>query len=177
MPRMDSRSWVGFSPATPQNDEGMRIDPAVSVPRVRGTLRAATAAADPPLDPPASRAGSHGLCIGPHAEMWPVALAASSCMFAFPMTIAPAARKLATSCASFGRAPVTEGIAAGRRLVAGDIHVLLHQHRDSRQWQVRVGWQRPRGRQSLLGPDLARRGGHRLPAVQGCERLGHEVGG
>ena len=39
----------------PQNEEGTRIDPFVSVPSARGTIPAATAAADPPEEPPADR--------------------------------------------------------------------------------------------------------------------------
>ena len=45
------------------------MEPPVSVPRASGTTRLATAAADPPLDPPVMRIRSHGLAVGPHAEM------------------------------------------------------------------------------------------------------------
>ena len=42
-------------PTTPQNEAGCRIDPPVSLPRAAGTIRAATAAADPPDEPPGVR--------------------------------------------------------------------------------------------------------------------------
>ena len=43
----------------------MRIEPPVSVPMAAGTMPSATAAAEPPLDPPAVRAGSCGLLVWP----------------------------------------------------------------------------------------------------------------
>src|SRR5689334_21573538 len=49
---------VGRSPKTPQSDAGSRIDPRPSLPIVIGTMPAATAAADPPDDPPGVREGS-----------------------------------------------------------------------------------------------------------------------
>ena len=55
------------------------MEPPVSVPRAIGTTRDATAAPLPPLDPPVMRSESHGLCVGPHAEMRFVAPNASSC--------------------------------------------------------------------------------------------------
>jgi hypothetical protein len=39
-------------PATPQSAAGWRMDPPVSVPVAPSAMRAATAAADPPEDPP-----------------------------------------------------------------------------------------------------------------------------
>ncbi len=49
----------------PHSDEGTRIEPLVSEPSVNGTCPAATAAADPPDEPPALRARSCGLRVGP----------------------------------------------------------------------------------------------------------------
>jgi hypothetical protein len=62
-PVVGTRPQVGFSPTTPQHDDGIRIDPAVSLPTAPATNPAATAAADPPLDPPAIRSGSQGLAV------------------------------------------------------------------------------------------------------------------
>src|SRR5688500_2318918 len=45
----------GLKPKTPQQDAGMRIDPPPSPPLAIGTRPAATAAAEPPEDPPAVR--------------------------------------------------------------------------------------------------------------------------
>src|SRR5699024_1711253 len=43
---------VCFNPTIPQADEGIRIDPAVSVPKEATVEPTATAAPDPPLEPP-----------------------------------------------------------------------------------------------------------------------------
>ena len=42
----------------------MRIDPPVSLPRAAGTIPAATAAPEPPLEPPGMRCSSCGLRTG-----------------------------------------------------------------------------------------------------------------
>jgi len=47
------RSRVIFSPTSPQHAAGMRIEPKPSLAWARGTMPLATAAAAPPLDPPA----------------------------------------------------------------------------------------------------------------------------
>jgi hypothetical protein len=56
---------VGFRPNTPHRLAGMRIEPLVSEPRVRGTRPPLTAAAEPPDEPPAMRVRSCGLRVGP----------------------------------------------------------------------------------------------------------------
>ena len=42
----------------------MRSDPPVSLPVATGTMRAASAAAEPPDEPPGVRVESHGLRVG-----------------------------------------------------------------------------------------------------------------
>src|SRR5271165_2455382 len=64
-PRLLIRPKVGFRPVTPQKDAGMRIDPPVSVPVAKGRMPAATAAPEPPLDPPGMRSVSHGFRTAP----------------------------------------------------------------------------------------------------------------
>ncbi len=44
---------VGLTPTIPLKAAGTRPDPAVSVPRAKATRRAATATAEPELEPPA----------------------------------------------------------------------------------------------------------------------------
>ncbi|MCU1688877.1 MAG: hypothetical protein JWN20_805 [Jatrophihabitantaceae bacterium] len=56
--------YVGLCPTMPVTAAGWRIDPPVSVPMASGAVYAATAALDPPEDPPGVRARSHGLCVG-----------------------------------------------------------------------------------------------------------------
>ena len=78
-------------PVTPHSAAGWRIEPPVSVPVAAGTRRAATAAAEPPEEPPGTRLGSQGLRTGPK---WLVSLEepiANSSMLVLPSTTAPAA--------------------------------------------------------------------------------------
>ena len=49
----------------PQHADGMRIEPAVSVPSAARTMPAATAAAEPPLEPPGMRDGAVGFTTAP----------------------------------------------------------------------------------------------------------------
>jgi hypothetical protein len=51
MPSRLTRPTVGLSPTTPQIDAGDTIDPSVSVPIAIAAKPAATAAAEPELDP------------------------------------------------------------------------------------------------------------------------------
>ena len=51
-------------PVMPVSEAGWRIEPPVSVPVAAGTRRAATAAAEPPDEPPGMRLKSQGLCTG-----------------------------------------------------------------------------------------------------------------
>jgi hypothetical protein len=52
-------------PVMPHNAAGWRMEPPVSVPVAPGVSRAATAAADPPEEPPGTIARSQGLRTGP----------------------------------------------------------------------------------------------------------------
>ena len=47
----------GLSPETPQQADGVRIDPAVSVPSAMSASPVATATAEPDDEPPGMRAG------------------------------------------------------------------------------------------------------------------------
>jgi hypothetical protein len=61
----ERRPKVGFRPKIPHSDAGTRIEPLVSLPRLKWTSPAATAAAEPPEDPPAIRDRSCGLRVAP----------------------------------------------------------------------------------------------------------------
>ena len=52
---------VGLIVEVPHIADGIRSEPAVSVPVAAGVMRAASAAAEPPLEPPGERSRSHGL--------------------------------------------------------------------------------------------------------------------
>jgi hypothetical protein len=60
-----TRPKVGFRPATPQNDAGIRIEPPPSDPSASGVMPEATEAAAPPLEPPGVRSRSQGLRVVP----------------------------------------------------------------------------------------------------------------
>ena len=71
-PCLLTRPKVGLSPAVPQYDAGMRIDPPVSLPMAMKAMPDATAAADPPLDPPGMHSMSQGLRTAPKCGLFDV---------------------------------------------------------------------------------------------------------
>src|SRR5687768_17119650 len=86
----------------PQNAAGWRTEPPVSDPRAIGTIPAATAAAEPPDDPPGTRSGASGFRVGPYALFSVEEPIANSSMFVLPKGIAPASRRRFTTVASYG---------------------------------------------------------------------------
>ena len=68
MPARLTRPKVGFSPTVPHKAAGMRIDPPVSDPSATTAVPCATAAAEPPLDPPGTRSSTAGFRTGPYAD-------------------------------------------------------------------------------------------------------------
>ena len=58
---MGTSPRVGLIALTPQKAAGTRNEPPVSVPVAAGTIIAARAAADPPLDPPGERSRLPGI--------------------------------------------------------------------------------------------------------------------
>src|SRR6478672_1448668 len=101
-PYRDTRPYVGFSPTMPQSEAGWRMEPPVSDPRASGVMPAATATADPPLDPPGIRSGAHGFLVGPNAEFSVDEPIANSSQFVFPTITPPAASSRSTAVASNG---------------------------------------------------------------------------
>src|SRR4051812_49759486 len=68
-------------------------------------MNAATAAADPPPEPPGIRSRSQGLRVGPYAECSVDEPIANSSMLVLPRIGRPARRRRATTVASYGGAP------------------------------------------------------------------------
>src|SRR5207248_565409 len=86
----------------PQSAAGWRIEPPVSVPIAQGARPPATAAAEPPLEPPGTRARSHGLRVV-WKPLFSVELPiANSSRFVFPTSTAPASRSRLQAVASYG---------------------------------------------------------------------------
>ena len=89
-------------PYTPLKLAGWRIDPPVSLPRVNGTISNATATAEPPLLPPATRLVSTAFLVGPKAEFSVLPPCAKASRFTLPIQIAPSASKRSTASACTG---------------------------------------------------------------------------
>ena len=62
----EMRPRVGLSPTRPQQAAGILTEPPPSLPCATGTMPLATAAADPPEEPPGVRSRSQGLRVGPN---------------------------------------------------------------------------------------------------------------
>ena len=91
---------MGLTPTVPVTAAGWRIEPPVSVPMASGASYAATAAADPPPEPPGIRSRSHGLWVLPYAECSVDDPMANSSMLVLPRIGRPAALSFSTSVAS-----------------------------------------------------------------------------
>ena len=125
---IDTRPRVAFIPTRPHAAAGIRIEPPPSDPVAHGTSPAATAAADPPEDPPGVRVTSHGLRVTPFASVAVHGKIVSSGTFVIPIGIAPAARRRRTASASAERRrPVAPG--AARRRLALDGQIVLDRDR------------------------------------------------
>ena len=101
-PYRDTRPYVGFSPTHPQNEAGWRIEPPVSEPSDAMARSAATAAAEPPLEPPGTWSRFQGLRVTWNAEFSVLDPIANSSMFTRPRKTAFVARRRATAVASYG---------------------------------------------------------------------------
>src|SRR6185312_9399850 len=82
----------GLSPTNPQHDAGTRMEPVPSPPDAAGTTPAATADADPPLDPPGVIDGDQGLTVGPNRDGSVVQWLPHSGVLVLPNTTRPADR-------------------------------------------------------------------------------------
>src|SRR5512145_2548336 len=78
---------VGFSPTSPQNAAGIRIDPPPSVPVANGAMPAASPAPLPPLEPPGDQSRAQGSCVSPKSRFAVNPSNANSGTLVFPTTI------------------------------------------------------------------------------------------
>src|SRR5690606_18455771 len=97
---LGTRPGAGRSPTTLQNDAGLRSEPPMSLPSAIGCRPVASAAAAPPLLPPAVRVGSYGLRVAPKIGLNVWEPAANSGTLVLPIVIAPAARMRSTTRSS-----------------------------------------------------------------------------
>src|SRR5215467_2000018 len=102
MPAWLTDPTVGFRPTMPFADEGLTIEPSVSVPTVTAAKPAAAATPEPELDPLGDRSSAYGFRVWrprplhPDAERVERALA-HSLRFVLPIRTAPPRLRLATS--------------------------------------------------------------------------------
>lgn len=90
------RPRVGFNPNKPVNEAGMRMEPPPSLAPAKGTTPEATAAAEPPLDPPGEQAGFHGFREDPYSSGSVIFFSPNSGVLVCPRKRKPASRNLAT---------------------------------------------------------------------------------
>src|SRR4051794_23803517 len=95
----ETRPRDGLIPKIPQQEAGIRIDPPPSLPCAAGARPAATAAAAPPLEPPAVREVSQGLRQAPLSSDSVTAVEPNSGVFVFPITTKPACFSRRTTAA------------------------------------------------------------------------------
>ena len=84
----------------PAKCAGTRIDPPPSLPMPPAEQPEAIAAASPPLDPPGVRSSAHGFDVRPWSGLSLSYAISMSATLVVPSTIAPAARRRATTTAS-----------------------------------------------------------------------------
>ena len=87
-------------PNTPVKAEGMRIEPAPSVPMCRWPRLSNAAQAAPPDEPPGVRSSFHGLRVMPVSGEWQAPIQPNSGSVVLPRMTAPASRSRATAGAS-----------------------------------------------------------------------------
>ena len=95
-----TRPKVGLKPTTPQKLAGPLIDPPESVPVATTAMPAATAAPEPPLDPPGVHFVFQGLRVMPWSSLSVTPSQAYSGVCVLPISTAPAFFKRSTTIAS-----------------------------------------------------------------------------
>src|SRR5271157_44016 len=88
-PYRETLPYVGFNPTVPHRLAGCRMEPPVSVPRAATQRPAATAAAEPPLEPPGIRDRSHGFFVTWNEEFSVDDPMANSSMLSLPRWMKP----------------------------------------------------------------------------------------
>src|SRR5580704_10499276 len=99
-PVVGSHPRVGFKPTILFIPAGTRPEPAVSVPKAKGTIPRATTEADPELEPPQIYYGRKLFGTIPYGDRVPTRPDANWSRFVFPTTMPPASRTRRTTVAS-----------------------------------------------------------------------------
>src|SRR5690625_7098203 len=85
-----TRPADGWNPTVPDHAEGMRIEPPASVPPASATMPSATAAAEPPDEPPGLYSVLKGFLVGPKSLLSVTPRNPSTGLLVAPMTMPPA---------------------------------------------------------------------------------------
>src|SRR5262249_22334994 len=106
MPQREQRPYVGLIPTVPVNAAGCRIEPPVSVAVAPRQRSAATAAAEPPDEPPGVSFASElprrqGDTTGPKREVSLDEPIANSSMLSLPSITAPSRQSCALTVLSY----------------------------------------------------------------------------
>ena len=88
-----TRACVGFRPNRPVKEQGMRTEPAPSVPTARLPMPTASAATPPPEEPPGVRPIFHGLCVAPRGPKLVTPFQPYSGEVVLPRSTVPASRR------------------------------------------------------------------------------------
>ena len=86
------RARRGFRPTRPQQAAGIRIEPVPSLPDAAPMSPAATAAAEPPLEPPGDSSGLQGFRVRPKSAGSVAQWLPNSAVLVRPQMMSPAAR-------------------------------------------------------------------------------------
>src|SRR4051812_50134304 len=111
MGAVGTRPRCGLGPNTPQQRAGIRIAPPPSEPSAAEHSPAATADAEPPLEPPDVRWRSHGLRVTPNVGDSVNGVMVSSGTLVLPRITAPALRSRRTTSLSAGAGAATAVVA------------------------------------------------------------------
>ncbi len=103
----------------------------MSEPNATGTIPAATAAADPPDEPPGTRRTSHGFLTGPKAEFSFEEPMANSSQFVFPMITAPACQQSFNNSGVIGWMIVTQDARAAGCLHSANAEIVFDGYRNA----------------------------------------------
>src|SRR5215472_12477339 len=111
-----TRPKLGFNPNTPAKLAGMRMEPPPSVPSAKGQNRAASAADEPPDEPPGVFSLFHGLRVMPVRGESVDPFQPNSGVVVLPISTAPASRSRATVGASSFHGPAGSMVLEPRRV-------------------------------------------------------------
>ena len=166
----------GLRPTRPQHAAGMRVEPPPSVAWAIGTIPAATAAPEPPDDPPDVRARSHGLRVAPNRFVFVHGWIAHSGSVVEPDEDEARGAQARDDVVIVGRDPVPEEAGAAGHPPPGHGAAVLDRDRDAGERPRVTGADGLRGRERLVGVDVDERVDLRVKLLDAAQRGLDELG-